>query len=103
MAFAIPNHERFRWRVGNAELFFHEIEVDRALRRAMLFNLLLVIPNAVEESLTSQGRVALFFTHRLRLEYHDRTWSRRQIFGDRSTSLRSAQDDKGENSAHTGV
>ena len=44
----------------------HEIqrEVDRALRRAMLFKLLLVIPSAVEESLTSQGRVALFFTSR---------------------------------------
>ena len=52
--------------VGNAELFFHEIEVDRALRRAMLIKLLLGIPSAVEESLTSQGRVALFFTHRLR-------------------------------------
>ena len=97
------NHEWFRWRVGNAELFFHEIEVDRALRRAMLLKLLLGIASAVEESLTSQGRVALFFTHRLRLEYHDRTWSRRQIFGDSSTSLRSAQDDKGENSAHTGA
>ena len=57
------NHERFRWRVGNAELFFHEIEVDRALRRAMLLKLLLGIASAVEESLTSQGRVALFFTH----------------------------------------
>ena len=77
MTFAIPNHERFRWQVGNAELFFHEIEVDRALRRAMLLKLLLGIPSAVEESLTSQGRVALFFTHRLRLEYHDRIWSRR--------------------------
>jgi len=39
----------------------------------MLLKLLLGIPSAVEESLTSQGRVALFFTHRLRLEYHDRT------------------------------
>src|SRR5437762_3014331 len=54
----------------------------------MLLKLLLVIPSAVEESLTSQGRVALFFTRRLRLEYHDRTWSRRQIVGDPSTSLR---------------
>ena len=83
----------------------HEIqrEVDRALRRAMLFKLLLAIPSAVEESLTSQGTVALFFTHRLRLKYHDRTWSRRQIVGDPSTSLRSAQDDKGENSAHAGA
>jgi len=77
--------------------------VNRALRRAMLLKLLLVIPSAVEESLTSQGRVALFFTRRLRLEYHDRTWSRRQIVGDPSTSLRSAQDDKGENSAHAGA
>jgi hypothetical protein len=34
------NHERFRWRVGNAELVFHEIQVDRALRRAMLFKAL---------------------------------------------------------------
>ena len=62
--------------------------MNRALRRAMLLKLLLVIPSAVEESLTSQGRVALFFTRRLRLEYHDRTWSRRQIVGDPSTSLR---------------
>ena len=54
----------------------------------MLLKLLLGIPSAVEESLTSQGRVALFFTRRLRLEYHDRTWSRRQIVGDPSTSLR---------------
>jgi hypothetical protein len=74
-------------------LFFHEIEVDRAFRRAMLFKLLLGIPRAVEESLTSQGRVALFFTHRL-LEYHDWTWSPRQMVRDLSTSLRSAQDDK---------
>ncbi len=95
------NHERFRWRVGNAELFFHEIEVDRALRCAMLFKLLLVISSAVEESLTSQGRVAPFFTHRLRLEYHDRTWSRRQIVRDPSTSHRSAQDDKRESSARS--
>ena len=51
------NHERFRWRVGNAELFFHEIEVDRALRRAMLRKLLLVTPSAVEESLTTQERL----------------------------------------------
>ena len=58
------NHQGFRWRVGNAELFFHEIEVDRALRRAMLLKLLLGIASAVEESLTSQGRVALFFTSR---------------------------------------
>ena len=55
-----------------------KIEVDRAFRRAMLFKLLPGIPSAVEESLTSQGRVALFFTHRLRLEYHDRTRSRRR-------------------------
>ena len=34
------NHERFRWRVGNAELVFHEIEVDRALRRAMIIQAL---------------------------------------------------------------
>jgi hypothetical protein len=80
--------------VGNAELFFHEIEMDRALRRAMLIKLLLGIPSAVEESLTSQGRVALFFTPRLRLEYHDWTSSRRQMARDPSTSLRSAQDDK---------
>ena len=80
--------------VGNAEWFFHEIEMDRALRRAMLIKLLLGIPSAVEESLTSQGRVALFFTPRLRLEYHDWTWSRRQVVRDPSTSLRSAQDDK---------
>ena len=52
------------------------------------------IPSAVEESLTSQGRLALFFTHCLRLKYHDRTWSRREIVGDPSTPLRSAQDDK---------
>ena len=60
----------------------------------MLLKLLLGIPSAVEESLTSQGRVALFFTHRLRLKYRDRTWSRREIVGDPSTPLRSAQDDK---------
>src|SRR5437762_9455223 len=54
----------------------------------MLLKLLLVIPSAVEESLAGQGRVALFFTRRLRLEYHDRIWSRRQIIGDPSTSLR---------------
>jgi len=40
--------------------------VDRALRRAMLLKLLLGIASAVEESLTSQGRVALFFTSRTR-------------------------------------
>src|SRR5207237_6723528 len=61
MAVAIPNHERFRWRIGNAELVFHGIEVDRALRRAMLFKLLLVIPSAVEESLTTQEQLSLFF------------------------------------------
>jgi hypothetical protein len=49
--------------------------VDRALRRAMLSKLLLVIPSAVEESLTSQEPVALFFTYRLRLECHNRTWT----------------------------
>ena len=89
--------------VGNAELFFHEIEVDRALRRAMLIKLLLGIPSAVEESLTSQGRVALFFTHRLRRQRensarsvtrcsadelaasmrHCRSHARRLIFGPR--------------------
>ena len=78
-------------------------EVDRALRRAMLLKLLLGIPSAVEESPTSQGRVAPFFTHRLRLGYHDTTWSRRQIVRDPSTSPRCAQDDKGENSAQTGA
>jgi hypothetical protein len=46
--------------------------VDRALRRAMLFKLLLIIPSAVEESLTTQERLSLFFTHRLRLQYDDR-------------------------------
>ena len=61
MAVAIPNHERIRWRIGNAELVFHGIEVDRALRRAMLFKLLLVIPSAVEESLTTQEQLSLFF------------------------------------------
>ena len=61
MAFAIPNHERFGRRIGNAELVFHGIEVDRALRRAMLFKLLLVIPSAVEESLTTQEQLSLFF------------------------------------------
>src|SRR5438552_9221969 len=61
--------------------------IARSVARCYL-RLLLVISSAVEESLTSQGRVALFFTHRLRLEYHDRTWWRRQIVGDPSTSLR---------------
>jgi hypothetical protein len=35
----------------------------------MLPKLLLVIPSAVEESLTSQERLARFFTHRLCLEF----------------------------------
>src|SRR5438552_17365289 len=72
--------------------------IARSVARCYL-RLLLVISSAVEESLTSQGRVAPIFTHRLRLEYHDRTWSRRQIVRDPSTSLRSGQDDKRENSA----
>jgi hypothetical protein len=76
--------------------------IARSVARCYL-RLLLVISSAVEESLTSQGRVAPFFTHRLRLEYHDRIWSRRQIVRDPSTSLRPAQDDKGENSAQTGA
>ena len=74
--------------------------IARSVARCYL-RLLLGIPSAVEQSLTSQGRVALFFTHRLRPEYPDRTWSRRQIVRDPSTSLRSAQDDKGENSARS--
>jgi hypothetical protein len=74
--------------------------IARSVARCYL-RLLLVIPSAVEESLTSQGRVAPFFRHRLRLEYHGRTWSRRQIVRDPSTSLRSAQDDKRENSARS--
>ena len=55
----------------------HEIqrEVDRALRRAMLLKLLLVIPSAVEESLTSQEPVRLFFTHCLPPEYPDRIYA----------------------------
>ena len=76
--------------------------IARSVARCYL-KLLLVIPSAVEESLISQESVALFLTHHLRFECHDTIYAREHIVRDPSTSLRSAQDDKGENSAQTGA
>ena len=54
VTFAIPNQERLGQGIGNAELLFHELSGGSHVPSRDITQALLVIPSAVEESLTIQ-------------------------------------------------